>query len=104
MISLTPPLSDPGRIFPFEPLIRYVVGGVFTQDFVVSFFVELSVMMLERLYLDPGVKEVRKSVCNACATTGVAVSARTPSDRRASLTGKLPNAVGVPYVFNTIRG
>lgn len=29
------------------------------QDFVVSFFVELSVMMLERLYLDPGAKEVR---------------------------------------------
>lgn len=29
------------------------------QDFVVSFFVELSVMMLERLYLDPGTKEVR---------------------------------------------
>lgn len=28
------------------------------QDFVVSFFVELSVMMLERLYLDPGSKEV----------------------------------------------
>ena len=28
------------------------------QDFVVSFFVELSVMMLERLYLDPGAKEV----------------------------------------------
>ena len=27
-----------------------------------SFFVELSVMMLERLYLDPGVKEVRESV------------------------------------------
>lgn len=25
----------------------------------VSFFVELSVMMLERLYLDPGAKEVR---------------------------------------------
>lgn len=30
-----------------------------SQDFVVSFFVELSVMMLERLYLDPGAKEVR---------------------------------------------
>lgn len=29
-----------------------------SQDFVVSFFVELSVMMLERLYLDPGAKEV----------------------------------------------
>lgn len=28
------------------------------QDFVVSFFVELSVMMLERIYLDPGSKEV----------------------------------------------
>lgn len=28
------------------------------QDFVVSFFVELSVMMLERLFLDPGTKEV----------------------------------------------
>lgn len=34
-----------------------------SQDFVVSFFVELSVMMLERLYLDPGAKEVRESVC-----------------------------------------
>lgn len=31
------------------------------QDFVVSFFVELSVMMLERLYLDPGSKEVSLS-------------------------------------------
>lgn len=29
------------------------------QDFVVSFFLELSVMMLERLYLDPVAKEVR---------------------------------------------
>ncbi|CAM9147284.1 unnamed protein product, partial [Choristocarpus tenellus] len=27
-------------------------------DFVVSFFVELSIMIMERLYLDPGTKEV----------------------------------------------
>ncbi|CAM9682036.1 unnamed protein product, partial [Discosporangium mesarthrocarpum] len=30
------------------------------KDFVVSFFVELSIMMMERLYLDPGAKEIWK--------------------------------------------
>ena len=37
----------------------YALFMCVSQDFVVSFFVELSVMMLERLYLDPGAKEVR---------------------------------------------
>ncbi|CAM9190967.1 unnamed protein product, partial [Laminaria digitata] len=36
------------------------MGAEDFKDFVVSFFVELSVMMLERLYLDPGVKEMSK--------------------------------------------
>ncbi|CAM9426180.1 unnamed protein product, partial [Ectocarpus fasciculatus] len=36
------------------------MGAEDFKDFVVSFFVELSVMMLERLYLDPGTKEMSK--------------------------------------------
>ncbi len=44
---------------PTERFSEFLTRSVLPlQDFVVSFFVELSVMMLERLYLDPGAKEV----------------------------------------------
>lgn len=48
-------LRDRALSVPTQTCFDFVDAS---QDFVVSFFVELSVMMLERLYLDPGAKEV----------------------------------------------
>lgn len=56
---------------PFESPPCSVFGHQLLQDFVVSFFVELSVMMLERLYLDPGSKEVGLSVGQTARLTMV---------------------------------
>lgn len=54
------------------PLLILVLSVLASQDFVVSFFVELSVMMLERLYLDPGSKEVCMFVlCSSRLVTAV---------------------------------